>query len=140
MAGLLRSSLTLGAMLALALFAMTGVGWAAADSTPSAPEAIALDGLKSEDATTKRCRTGGFYGTSRISVKRVIGKVSCRAAGGIARAAVVYRVNSDFPDTFCHRGWCWRFGEFRGVGPGASIVTFVGRRGEMQIGATQSVS
>lgn len=140
MAGLLRSSLTLGAMLALALFAMTGVGWAAEDSTPSAPEAIALDGLKSEDAVTKRCRTEAFYGASRIAVKRVVGKVSCPAARGIARLAVEYRVTSDFPDTFCYRGWCWKFGEFRGVGKGFSIATFVGRRGEMRIVATQSVS
>lgn len=140
MAGRLSSFLTLGALLALALLAMTGVGWAAADSAPSAPSTFAPDAVKSEDAVTKRCRTEAFYGASRIAVKRVTGKVSCAAARGIARAAVAYRVSSSFPDDFCHRGWCWKFGEFRGVGPGFSVATFVGRRGAMRIVATQSVS
>ncbi|MGE3138122.1 MAG: hypothetical protein AB7I08_08705 [Thermoleophilia bacterium] len=87
-----------------------------------------------------RCDITRYYGTSRIVVSRVTGPVTCTAAANAARLAVAYRVQNDFPESFCTRGWCWKWKPFREIGEGASVAGFVGRRGKATIGATQQVS
>lgn len=89
--------------------------------------------------TVGRCRGAVGYGTSKIRVLRTRG-VPCRTARQLARAAVIYRVNSGFPKRFCNGGYCWRFGDPKGVRPGQSRLPLRGRRGPRRIVAVQSVS
>lgn len=88
---------------------------------------------------THACHGTVLYGTSSIEVKRAR-HVSCGRAKRLARAAVAYRVNAGFPDTFCNRGYCWSFGEAKGNQPGLSRIPFTGRRGDRRINAIQMVS
>lgn len=96
-------------------------------------------GSASQPDKTHACHGTVLYGTSSIEVTRSR-HVSCARAKRLARAAVVYRVNAGFPDTFCKRGYCWRFGEARGDQPGSSRIPFTGRRGDRRINAIQMVS
>jgi hypothetical protein len=90
-------------------------------------------------SVARSCSTTRFYGTARITVRRTR-RISCRRAAGRAKAAVVYRERHGFPKRFCHGGWCWRFGEFRGRGEGNSVARFHGRSGRRRIRATEVVA
>lgn len=104
-------------------------------STPASRPAPRWAGVGS----ARRCRGTVYYGTSAIEVTRAR-RVACGRARRLARAAVAYRVSAGFPDAFCRRGFCWRFGEAKGNEPGLSRIDFTGHRGERRIHATQSVS
>lgn len=122
--------------------ALAGLLAAAAICAGTASGASTSDSPTGQIATStvKACGGSVLYGVSRISVKRVVGRVSCPTARGLARSAVAYRVKNGFPTKFCVRGWCWSFGEFRSRGEGSSIVAFKGSRGSRRIAATQQVS
>jgi hypothetical protein len=87
----------------------------------------------------RRCHGTVIYGASSIEVTRTR-QVGCVRAKRLARAAVVYRVNAGFPTTFCRGGYCWKFGEPKGSGPGLSRIHFTGRNDDRRINAIQSVS
>lgn len=112
-----------------------GVG-AAAPPGATDPQVSALP----HDLASRRCKGSRVYGASSIRVREAVG-IGCTRALRLARSAVVFRVGqSEFPTSFCRRGWCWRFSEARGDEPGLSEIRFHGRRGSARIRATQFVS